>query len=131
MVTRRRGAAKDDGAFFEPSADSGDVAGVIAGRVFLFVGVFVFFINDDEVEAFERGEDSAAGSDDDACLFAVDLVPFVVAFALAEVAVEDGDFLLAAGEAAFEAFDGLRGEGNFRDEYDGAELLVEDFADET
>ena len=98
---------------------------MVAGGFFLFVGVLVFFVHDDEAEGVNGGEDGAAGADDDAGAALADFVPFIVAFAGGEVAVEDGDERTkgAGAEAGFEAFDGLRSEGNFGDEDDAAAAL--------
>ena len=41
------GGAEDDGAAFDGGADHGEVAAVVAGWVFLFVGVLVFLIDDE------------------------------------------------------------------------------------
>ncbi len=79
---RGGGGAEEDGAFFEMTADDGEVTGVILGWVFLFVGGFVFFIDDDEAEVLDGSEDGAAGPDDDAGFAGADAVPFVKAFAL-------------------------------------------------
>jgi hypothetical protein len=73
------------------AADDGHVAGVVAGGFLLLVGVLVFLVDDDEAERFDRGEDGGAGADDDAGAALADLVPFVMAFAGREVAVQDGD----------------------------------------
>jgi len=103
-------------------AFNGDVAGVVAGGGVLFVRGFVFFVDNDHAEVGQRREDGGAGADDDAGAALADFLPFVVAFAGGEVAVEDGDegLMGAAAEAGFEAFDGLGGEGDFGDENDGA-----------
>ena len=79
----------------------------------------MFFIDDDESEVGERGEDCAPCPDDDAGFPSADAVPFVVAFSVGEVAMKDCHFVPGAGETRFESFDGLRGERDFRDEHDG------------
>jgi len=122
---RGGGGAEEDAAFFEVAADDGEVTGVILWRVFLFVGGFVFFIDDDEAGVFYRGEDGGSGADDDACFAGADAVPFVEAFALGEVGVEDGDLVGEVVEACFEALDGLGGEGDFGDEDDDVFSEVE------
>ena len=63
------------------AAHNRDIARVITRRFFLFVGRFVFFIDDDQPEIFQRREDRAARADDDARASRLNLVPFVVAFA--------------------------------------------------
>lgn len=117
--------AENDCAGLEGGAEDCYVAGLIAGDVFLFVGGFVFFIDNDETEIRERGEDCGARAYDDAgCAFA-DAVPFIEALALGEVRVEDGDLVGEVGEAGFEATDGLWGEGDFRDEDEDGFVEVE------
>lgn len=88
-----RGGAEEDGAGFEGGAEDGDVASVVAGRVFLFIGIFVFFVDEDEAEVGEGSEDGGARADHDAGESFADAVPFVEAFSLGEVRVEDGDFV--------------------------------------
>jgi len=85
----------------------------------------VFFIDDDEAGVFDGGEDGGSGADDDACFAGADAVPFVEAFALGEVGVEDGDLVGEVVEACFEALDGLGGEGDFGDEDDDVFSEVE------
>ena len=78
----RRGGSEEDGAFLKVAADNGEVAGVVFGWVFLLVGWFMFFIDNNESEIGERGEDGRASSNDDASSSGADTVPFVEAFAL-------------------------------------------------
>src|SRR5262249_55733021 len=80
-------------------------------------------VDDDEAEGLDGGEDGGAGADNDVGLAVADLVPLVVAFAGAEVAVEDGDVLVS--EAGAETFDGLWREGNFPDGGDGVFAVAE------
>ena len=113
---RRRGGAENDGAGLEGGAEDGDVAGLVAGDVFLLVGGFVLLIDDDEAEIRQGCEDGGAGADHDACRAFADAVPLVESLALREVGVEDGDLVGEVGETCLEAADGLGGEGDFRDE---------------
>ena len=107
------------------AADDGEVSGVILWWVFLFVGRLVFFVDDDEAGVFDGGEDGGAGTNNDACFAGADAVPFVEAFALGEVGVEDGDLIDEFVEAGFEALDGLGGEGDLGDEDDDGFAEVE------
>jgi hypothetical protein len=75
------------------ASNDGDVARLVSGHLLLLVGGLVFFIDDDESEVGERGEDCAPCPDDDTGFPGSDAVPFVVAFSVGEVAVEDGDFV--------------------------------------
>lgn len=52
-------------------------------------------------------------------------MPFVEAFALGKVGVEDGDLVDEGVEAGFESLDGLGGEGDFGDEDDDLFAEVE------
>ena len=113
------GAAEEDDAAFQMGAHDGDVPGLVTRRFLLLVGGLVLLIDDDEAEVFEGGKDGAAGADDDVGAAFMDFEPFVVALAIAEVAVEDGDAVLAVGETGFEALDGLRGEADFGDQDEG------------
>ena len=47
---RRGGGAEDNGGAFEVGANDGEVAAVVFRWVFLFVGGFVFFVDEDEAE---------------------------------------------------------------------------------
>ena len=107
------GRAEDDGGSFDVSAHHGEVAAVIFGWVLLFVSGLVFFVDEDEAEVGEGGEDGGAGPDDDFGDSLADAVPFVEAFALSEGRVQDGDKLGGLAEAGLEALHGLGGEGNF------------------
>jgi len=64
---------------------------VVARGFLLFVGMFVFFVDDDEAERVDGGEDGGASADDDTGPALSDFVPFVVAFSGGEVGVEDRD----------------------------------------
>ena len=67
---------------------------------------------DDDAEALQRGEDGAARANDDVGAALVDLEPFVVTLALAEMAVQHGDAVATVGEARLEPLDGLRREAD-------------------
>ena len=57
-LQRWRGAAENDHAFFDLRAHDCDIARVIPRRFLLFVGGFVFFIDNDQSEIF-RGAKTA------------------------------------------------------------------------
>ena len=113
----RSGAEKND-ALFDLAAHDRDIARVITRRFFLFVGSFVFFIDHDEAEIFERREDGAARSDHDPRASGMNLVPFIVPLAFRQMAVQDRDAVLDFGETALETLDRLRRQRNFRHEHD-------------
>ena len=93
------GAAEQDGAALQVRAVHRDVPRMVARRILLLVGVLVLFIHDDEPEPLQRGEDGAARADDDAGRAVVDLVPFVVALAVGEMAVQYRHLLLRDGRS--------------------------------
>ena len=111
---RGRGAAENDCASFALRPQNGHIPGVVARRLLLLVGPFVFFIDNDDAEPFQRREDSASRADDDAGPSGMDLAPFVVAFAAREMAVEDGDLTLNLGEPGLESLNGLWRERDLR-----------------
>ena len=131
MITleRRRGAAQHDDAFFDFRADDCDIAGVISRRFLLFVGRFVFFIDNDESEILQRRENSAARADHDPRAAGLNLVPFIVPFAFGQMTVQNSDVILRLGEPAFEAFHRLRRKRDFRNENNGRTSAVERRAD--
>ncbi len=89
MITlkRRRGAAEHDGALVDLRAHDGDIARVITRRLFLFVGVFVFFIDNDQAEILERRENGAARPNHDPRAARIYLLPFIMTFTFGQVAV--------------------------------------------
>ena len=75
----------------------------------------MLFVDDDQAEVLYRGEDRRARSDADARLAAAQPPPLVVALAVGEGGVQDGD---AVAEPGAEAGNGLRGEADLGDEDD-------------
>ncbi len=82
----------------------------------------MLLVDNDQAEGGDGGEDGGARADDNTGAALTDLVPFVMALAGGEVAVEDGDEgpLRAAGETGLETLDGLWRQRYFRHEDDGA-----------
>ena len=121
------GGAENDYRAFHLTADDGEVARVIARRFLLLVGVLMFFVHNDEAEGIDRGKNCGARTDDNASAALANLVPFVVALAGGEMAVQDGDERLQRprAKASFEALDSLGRERDFGDEDDGALALFE------
>ena len=124
-LERGRGGAEDDWAALEVGTDHGEIAALIFGRVFLLVGILVFFIDHDEPEVGEGSEDGGASSDHDPGLALADAMPLVKAFSLREVGVKDGDLVLQGGEAGLEMLDGLWGESDLWDEDEDRLVPVE------
>ena len=83
--------SQNDDAFLDLRAHDRDIAGVIARRFLLFVGSFVFFIDNDESEILQRREHRAARADHDARATGMNLVPFIVAFAFGQMTVQNRD----------------------------------------
>ncbi len=104
-------------------AHNGDVARVIAGRLIeLFERCFMFFVNDDEPEVFQRREYRRAGPDDDGIFSLVNSSPRVVTFTERHPAVQRDDLITkVVREPSYD----LRREGNFRHEHDGGFLLCQ------
>ena len=97
-------------------ADDGHVAAVIARCFLLFVAAIVFFIDDNEAEILNRGEDTGASAHDDASLAVTDATPLVGTFGISKGGVKNG-YLFA------EAMEELAGNGgserDFRDQQQG------------
>src|SRR6266581_7648706 len=81
-LQRWRRAAKNNPTLLDLRAHDRDIPRVITRRFLLLVSVFVFFIDDDEPEVFERCEDRAARPDGNPRPAGMNLVPLVVALAL-------------------------------------------------
>ena len=64
---------------------------MIARGFFLFVGVIVFFIHNDQAERVNRSKHRRARADDNFSAALPDLVPFIVAFPGRKMAVQHGD----------------------------------------
>lgn len=74
------------------------------------------FVDDDETEIFERGEEGGAGADDDLWGVGVEeAFPGEVAFSFGLAAVKEGD---ALAEGGFKDLDELGSQGDFWDEED-------------
>ncbi len=124
---RRRGGAEHDHGVFHPPAHDGDVARLVARGLLLFVGMLVFLVHDDQAQRVHRRENGGARADDDAGAALANLVPFVVAFAGGQMAVQHRHEGLAgaAGEARLETLDRLRGQGNLRHQDNGAPAVLQ------
>ena len=80
---------------------------MVAGDVFLLVGVFVLLIDEDEPEIRQRRENRGTRADDDAGGALADSVPFVETLTLLKIVMQHRDLFLHGGEAGFETADGL------------------------
>jgi hypothetical protein len=90
---RGRRRTEDHGGIRHLGAHHGNVAGVVARRFFLLVGGVVFFVDDDQGEIGDRGEDGGARADDHARIAALDAVPLLGAFFVGKRGVQDGNFV--------------------------------------
>ena len=66
-------------------ANDCQIAALVFWRVFLFVGIFVFLIYDDETRVRQRSEDCGTGADNYLGLPFSDAVPLVEPFSLGEM----------------------------------------------
>ena len=124
-------AAEEHGRLLAVAAQDGHVAGMVARCLVLLIGILVLLVHDDDAQVFERRKNRAARADDDPRGPAVDLVPFVVALAVGEVAVQDRNFFLHVREAGFEAFHRLRGQCDFRHQHERGAPAIHRLADST
>lgn len=116
-VGNERGGGAEEARDFEgASEEGGEAEGGVFRGVFLVVGGFVGFVDDDETEIFERGEEGGAGADDDLWGVGVEeAFPGEVAFSFGLAAVKEGD---ALAEGGFKDLDELGSQGDFWDEED-------------
>ncbi len=105
---RWRSASKDNYTLLDLGAHHRDIARVITGRFLLLVSRFVFFIDHDEPEIFQRRENRAARADYNTRTAGMNFVPFIVAFALGQMTVQHRDRILRFGKTSLETFDRLR-----------------------
>ena len=102
---------------------------MISRCFFLFVSCFVFFIDNDESQILQRREHRATRADHNPRATGMNLVPFIVAFALGQMTVQNSDVVLRLCEPAFEAFHRLRRKRDFGDENNCRASAVERRAD--
>ena len=114
-----------DGATFDVATNDCQVASVVARGVFLLIGVFMFLIHYDETGVGQGSENGGTGTHDYLRLALTDAVPFVEAFALGEMGVENGDLVLESCEAGFEVLHGLGRERNLGNEDKNGPALIE------
>ena len=88
---RRRRGSEDDERACALRADDRDVARVVARDLLLLVRAVVLLVDDDQADALERREHGRARAHDDVDVAAADALPLVVALAVGEAAVLDGD----------------------------------------
>ena len=115
-LQRRSGGAKERNGAFETRAIHGGIASVIARDFFLLVARFLFFVDDDEAEIFERREDRGARAYYDADVSVPHAPPFAGAFDVRQGAVQHG--YVFAEPRADQAADPER-QRDFGNEHDG------------
>ena len=124
----RGGGAEEAGDFEVSGEEGGEADGGVFGGVFLEVGGFVSFVDNDETEVFEGSEEGGAGADDDLGLVGVEEVfPGEMTFGFGLFGVEEGDL---GFEGGFEDLDELGGESDFGDEEDDGLAFAEGFLGE-
>ncbi len=122
---RRRGRAEDDRAASQVGPHDGHVPPMVARGGVLLVAAFVFLIDDDQPELPGRGEDRRARADDHRRMAGADLPPVEGPLCVGQLAVEHGH----AGQAFEQALEGLRGQGDFRDQEDRLSAGSDDLPD--
>ena len=120
-----RGRAEHDGGALQPAADHGHIAGVVPGRLFLFVSVLVLLVHDHQSQRLHGRENGRARADDDPGAALADFVPFVMPFPGRQMTVQHRHQgrVRPGAEPGFEALHGLRREGDFGHEHDAALAL--------
>jgi hypothetical protein len=110
---RRGGAAKYCHGFKGFRPHERDIPGMVPGRLVLFVSVFVFLIHDNQAQVWKGRENSGTGAHKALYFTLFDGAPHIVFLSERQLAVIDSDPI---PEAAAEAFQCLRGKGDFRNE---------------
>ena len=106
--------SEHNGQVLQAGAHDGDIPGIVPrGRIILFVGSVVFFVNDDQAQVFDRCKNSGPRANDDCAFSRANFAPRIVAFSARQRAVQDRD-LVAKVDA--KAAHGLRGQRDFRHE---------------
>ena len=77
----------------------------------------MLFVHDDQADILDGCKDCGSGSDYDARSSLLHATPLIVAFSFRQPRVKNGDLL---AETADEDIDNLCGEGDFRQQNDGA-----------
>ena len=120
------GGCQQHQGFMVSAAEACHVVGAVFGIRVGFVGVFLFFVDDDHAHVGQRGEYGRAGTDDHACLAVPDPSPGVVPFTGGEGGVDHGHVFSVAGK---ENAHHLRGQRNFRHQNDDAPAIADDVID--
>jgi hypothetical protein len=116
---RRRGTPQQDDRPGHLPTQQGKVAGMVAEALGLLVARLVFLVDDDDAGRRQRGEERGAGADDDGGLAAGDAAPGIVALAVGESGMQNGDLSPAPGETGTKAAHQLRGQGDLGNQHEG------------
>lgn len=111
---------ENDGRIVEFGPVDGEIPAVVTRCFLLLIGGFVLFVDDDEAEVVEGGEDRRTRPDHDPGLAACDAQPTVAPFPFGEVTVPDHDVHPKRFEPGPECADGLRGECDFGNKKEGS-----------
>src|SRR5262249_350590 len=120
---RRSRRSHQDRDVLEPGSHHGDVARMIARRRLLLECRLVFLVNHAEAEFGCRGEDGAAGADDDLNMSRRDAPPVSAALGIPKMTMKDSNLATSTAKA----LDRLRRQTDFRHEYECFLALLNDF----
>ncbi len=116
----RGGSTENTGNFTTASDETGEAESGVAGRILLIIGRFVGFIDDNQTEIIDRGEEGGARADDDLGVGRNEGVkPDFATFGHGLLGVHENNTVT---EGIREDFDELAGQSDLGDEEDGGFL---------
>ena len=124
---RRRCRTEQQQRVILRAAELGNVARVIARRIFRLVACLLLLVEDNEADVRQRRKHSAACAKHNMHLAAADTLPLVVAFCERQRAVQHRNIIAELGS---EAAQDLRRERDFRHEQHGSFSAAQCFLDE-
>ena len=124
---RGSGGTQNDLGIIHLRAHHCQVSALVTWSIILFVGLLVLLIHDNEPQSGHRGEDGAAGTDDDPAFAASDLLPLRETLCAAKLRMLDRQFI---AETAVETIHHLGCERDLRDQEDHPLILSQIFADQ-
>ena len=119
-LQRRRGAAENEGGTGLLGIVHSDAAGVVVGRVTLFVGRVMLFVQHDQAQLGNRRKQARTGPHDHRQLTRTNAPPCVGPFTRFELAMNERDL---AGKALQKAARRLRGQTDLRHQHNRAAAL--------
>ncbi|OQC07028.1 MAG: hypothetical protein BWX80_01281 [Candidatus Hydrogenedentes bacterium ADurb.Bin101] len=112
----RRGRTQQTNRAVHARTDDSHVPGVVPGCIVLFIRGIMLLVHHDHAEVGKGREYGRAGTNYDAYLPLPRQAPGIIAFPIAQAAVQDGDILF---EPCIKAAYRLGGQGNFGNQHDG------------